>query len=114
MHFLHGSNDHAKYCAPAALDYVCPNGATEMSMPNERRKKEAKQMAYVNASRAAQGGLFDRLNAAVKSVGAAIERRRLFNRTFHELNQLSDRELTDLGIHRSSINQIALEAARGK
>jgi uncharacterized protein YjiS (DUF1127 family) len=77
------------------------------------KKDEAKQMAYVNTIRAAEGGIVDRLTLVVKSVKAAFERRRLYSQTLYELNGLNDRELADLGIHRSMIRDIAREAAYG-
>lgn len=38
---------------------------------------------------------------------------RVYSTTRNELNSLSDRELNDLGIHRSSIRSIAYQAAYG-
>ncbi|MGY9011961.1 MAG: DUF1127 domain-containing protein [Rhodobacterales bacterium] len=35
----------------------------------------------------------------------------MYRRTIQELSSLSTRELSDLGIHRSMIRQIALEAS---
>ncbi|SDF19973.1 DUF1127 domain-containing protein [Limimaricola pyoseonensis] len=43
---------------------------------------------------------------------AALERNRVYRQTQRELSLLSDRDLADLGLHRSQINQIAAEAAR--
>lgn len=71
-------------------------------------------MAYANTTRAGTAGITDWLNAAVKTVRDAIARRRLYIRTFRELNTLNDRELADLGIHRAMISVIAAEAANGK
>lgn len=71
-------------------------------------------MAYINASRAAHAGLMDRLADLVKSLREAYARRRVFKQTVRELNALSSRELADLGIHRTMITRIALEAAYGK
>lgn len=48
------------------------------------------------------------------SLGAALARRRVYNRTLEELRGLTDRELADLGISRFSIAQVAREAAYGK
>jgi uncharacterized protein YjiS (DUF1127 family) len=79
-----------------------------------RSQDEAKQMAYVNSTRAASGSIADRLTAAVATVKSALVRRRMFSQTFRELNGLTERELSDLGIHRSMIRQIAAEAAYGK
>ena len=39
-----------------------------------------------------------------------FEKRRMYRRTIQELSSLSTRELSDLGIHRSMIRQIALGA----
>ena len=70
-------------------------------------------MSYATASRAvnvgrpAAGGLFNQL-------GAALARRKLYSRTLSELRQLSDRELSDLGISRLSITEVAREAAYGR
>ncbi len=71
-------------------------------------------MAYINASRAAHVTLADRFAALVKSVRESLRRRNVFLATKRELNQLSNRELADLGISRSMITRIALEAAYGK
>lgn len=71
-------------------------------------------MAYVNSSAASANGVFDRVTVALKSLRDAYERRRTFKRTLAELNSLSRRELADLGIERSMITRVALEAAYGK
>ena len=72
-------------------------------------------MAYVNTNtRAVNGGIAERLNAVVKSLKDGMNRRRVYNQTLRELYALTDRELADLGIHRSNIAQIAREAAYGK
>jgi len=71
-------------------------------------------MAYINTTRTAHVSLADRFAAALKSVKEAMHRRKLFMATKRELSQLSNRELTDLGISRSMITRIALEAAYGK
>ncbi|MFN3847410.1 MAG: DUF1127 domain-containing protein [Paracoccaceae bacterium] len=71
-------------------------------------------MAFVNASRATTYGIADRAAAFVKSFRAGLERRRVFKQTVRELQALSNRELADLGIHRSMITRVANEAAYGK
>ncbi|MDZ4136098.1 MAG: DUF1127 domain-containing protein [Paracoccaceae bacterium] len=53
------------------------------------------------------------MSALVKTVKEAVRRRRVYTQTVRELNALSSRELNDLGIHRSMITRIALEAAYG-
>lgn len=70
-------------------------------------------MAYVNSTRIAHNGFADRLNAVVASVKTAMQRRRIYAQTVRELNNLTTRELADLGIAASQINAIAKEAAYG-
>lgn len=71
-------------------------------------------MAYVNSSRAASYGIADRAAAIVKTIRVGLERRRVFKQTVRELQALSNRELADLGIHRTMITRVANEAAYGK
>ncbi len=68
-------------------------------------------MAYVNSSRSAQVSFYDRFAAVVKVVSDLIERRRVYNQTLFELNNLSDRDLSDLGLSRSTLAEVAREAA---
>lgn len=71
-------------------------------------------MAYVNASRLGAVGLVDRAAALARSIRVGLERRRVFKQTVRELQALSNRELADLGIHRTMITRVATEAAYGK
>jgi uncharacterized protein YjiS (DUF1127 family) len=71
-------------------------------------------MAYVNSTRATTVSLSDRFGSLVAGVKAALARRRVYDQTVRELAALSDRDLTDLGISRSVIAQVASEAAYGK
>ncbi len=71
-------------------------------------------MAYVNSADLARKGLADRFTALSDAVATRIAQRRTYLRTVAELNSLSDRDLTDLGISRLGIPEIAHEAAYGK
>ncbi len=68
-------------------------------------------MAYMNSTRSAQVSFFDRFAALMVGVKDLIARRRVFNQTLFELNQLSDRDLSDLGLSRANIADVAREAA---
>ena len=70
-------------------------------------------MAYVNTTRVAQKGLLDRLSVLKDAVVNAVHQRRIYSQTVAELNALTDRELSDLGIARTTIREIAHEAAYG-
>ena len=71
-------------------------------------------MAYVNSTPIARKGFADRLFSLKDFVLTAIRQRRIYERTVSELNNLSDRELMDLGISRFSIPELARESAYGK
>jgi len=72
------------------------------------------QMAFANSTQSARLGLADRFASLLADLGEARQRRKVYRQTLRELNVLSTRELTDLGIHRSMITRVALEAAYGK
>ncbi|NPD15153.1 DUF1127 domain-containing protein [Xinfangfangia sp. D13-10-4-6] len=70
-------------------------------------------MAYVNTSRAAIARP-SLIGDVVEAIRNAVARRKLYLRTLEELRALSDRDLSDLGMSRSMINEVAREAAYGK
>lgn len=68
-------------------------------------------MAYVADIRIGGTPLTQRFADMRAAFATAREQRRVYNTTFNELNSLTDRDLTDLGIARSNIAAIAHEAA---
>lgn len=68
-------------------------------------------MAYMTSTRSVQMSFSGRFAALVMAVKDLIARRRIFNQTLFELGQLSDRDLSDLGLNRASISDVAREAA---
>lgn len=70
-------------------------------------------MAYMNTTRAADYGLRARFSALTANFGERVARYRLYRQTLGELSALSNRELSDLGISRSQITSIAMDAAYG-
>lgn len=68
-------------------------------------------MAYVSSDRVLHTGFAGVFATAVASVKAAMERRAEFTRTLRELEHLTDRDLADLGVHRSQIVDIARQSA---
>ncbi|MCB2129581.1 MAG: DUF1127 domain-containing protein [Rhodobacteraceae bacterium] len=71
-------------------------------------------MTYAAIARGVEAGLMDRVSALFTALRERRERFKMYRRTVSELAVLSDRELLDLGLHRSMIETIALEAAYGK
>lgn len=71
-------------------------------------------MADLNATRIAPLGLGDRVVAVVASIRDAVRRRAVYRQTLRELNALTERDLSDLGLHKSMIHHVAREAAYGK
>ncbi|MEZ5778225.1 MAG: DUF1127 domain-containing protein [Paracoccaceae bacterium] len=71
-------------------------------------------MAYTSMTRGAEFGLVDRITGFFAKLRDSRLRYKMYRQTVNELSALNDRELNDLGLHRSGINAIALEAAYGK
>ncbi|MFN2306763.1 MAG: DUF1127 domain-containing protein, partial [Paracoccaceae bacterium] len=70
-------------------------------------------MAYAN-TRTAGTSLAERFGTMMSRISDYKAKRRVYHTTLRELDMLSKRELNDLGINRSDIQSIALEAAYGK
>lgn len=71
-------------------------------------------MAYVTDTRGLGTSIGQRFTEFRATILDRMTRAKLFRTTSAELNNLSDRDLADLGIARSSIKSIAMEAAYGK
>ncbi len=71
-------------------------------------------MAFASESYTQDAGLRGRFAALTKEISERLARRRVYQQTLRELSALSNRDLTDLGLHRSMITQVAHEAAYGK
>ncbi|SFI71504.1 DUF1127 domain-containing protein [Celeribacter neptunius] len=73
-------------------------------------------MATFNQHLAARPSLFDGLNARFNALRSAVQhglaQRAEANRVFAELAVMTDAELSDIGISRNSIRDIAREAGR--
>lgn len=67
-------------------------------------------MAYVN-SRSASLGFFGRLAVLFGQLQEAASRRATYRRTVDALSAMTDRELSDIGIARASITDVARETA---
>lgn len=83
------------------------------SIANERWQRQ-NEMAYAHSNTTTQGGFFERIGRFYSALKDARHRQALFITTRIELSNLTDRELQDLGIHRSMITRIAREAAYQK
>jgi uncharacterized protein YjiS (DUF1127 family) len=90
--------------------HLNPNDARQSRRTN---KRQGTTMAF--STETLRGpGLLSGLRDSVARLLEALQRRRVYNRTFAELNRLSTRELEDLGISRCMISRLAHEAAYGK
>ena len=70
-------------------------------------------MAFLTDTFSAQGTLGDNFAAFVANIKEARTKRAVYKQTFNELANLSNRELADLGMHRSAIRRIAYETDYG-
>lgn len=71
-------------------------------------------MAYVSSNRTTTTSLSARFAEIAKQGLEAYGAWRLYKRTLAELQELSVRELTDLGLNRSMLRRAAFDAVYGK
>jgi len=69
-------------------------------------------MAYMNTTTAAHPSVFAQLGAILEGVATRYKQHRLYRATFDELSALSNRELSDLGLSRSDLRRVSIEASR--
>lgn len=65
--------------------------------------------SYLNTQ--AQGALSARFSGLLDTLRARAARRKVYFQTLNELALLSDRDLADLGLHRSELKRVAWQAA---
>jgi uncharacterized protein YjiS (DUF1127 family) len=70
-------------------------------------------MTYVTSTRATGLSIAQRFADIRTRMADAAAKRKIYRTTVAELDGLGDRDLLDLGIHRSMIRSIAHEAAYG-
>lgn len=70
-------------------------------------------MAFITETRTHGITLVQRFTVLLENVAAARAQRKVYTTTVDELDNLSNRELADLGLTRASIKSIAYEAAYG-
>ncbi|PSL18539.1 DUF1127 domain-containing protein [Shimia abyssi] len=70
-------------------------------------------MAHVNVSNSFDVPFFDRLKGYVDRLQEARALRRMYKETYAELDALTERELSDIGIGRGEIARIASEHVYG-
>ena len=70
-------------------------------------------MAFITETRTHGITLVQRFTVLLENIAAARAQRKVYTTTVDELDNLSNRELADLGLTRASIKSIAYEAAYG-
>jgi uncharacterized protein YjiS (DUF1127 family) len=68
-------------------------------------------MAYITGTAAPSFGLAEKFAALRARMREARRTRAIYRQTLEELSQLSERDLADLGLHRSQIRTVAQQAA---
>lgn len=68
-------------------------------------------MAFASDNRASTFALGDRFSALIAAFSDARAKRKVYNETMRELNALTNKELADIGLNRSMIKSVALDAA---
>ena len=67
-------------------------------------------MAIMETTRGRTSDFGDWLRSAWSEFREDLERRRVYNETYAQLNALSDRDLSDIGVSRLQIGDIARDA----
>jgi len=70
-------------------------------------------MAFATEIHGVNADITGRISAVLKSAKLRFANYRVYRKTIAELSTLSSRELDDLGLSRSMIKRVALEAAYG-
>ena len=91
--------------------YTHIHGVGGTSLPFTNPAAQEANMATVSDFIPSAAPLKNRFETMVASFIEGAQRRKVYRTTFNELQNLSNRELSDLGIGRSEIRRIALEAA---
>lgn len=68
-------------------------------------------MTFVDGLQRFEASLVGRVRASFDVARRQYQKRETYNRTYAELNALTERELEDLGMARADIGQVAREAA---
>lgn len=70
-------------------------------------------MAFIDDIRGFEASLLQQLRTSLEQARLRARKRRKFNRTCDELDKLTDRQLSDLGIARCDIARVARAASDG-
>ena len=70
-------------------------------------------MAFATDTRSVTATLGERISMVRAAMADRYAKYQVFRTTVSELSNLSDRDLADLGIHRTEIGEIARNAANG-
>lgn len=109
MHQVHNGLYTLPGCSFRTPAYVpCNATKTGPQRPTEKRFK----MAYATHTQDVAVSFADRIVALRDTFAEYSQKRAIYRRTINELGALSNRELADLGLSRSGIRRVALEAAQ--
>ena len=72
------------------------------------------QMALAIEHHGIEIGLGEKISGAVRNLFRRYTQARVYRTTFVELSNLSNRDLADLGFHRSMLKSVAQKAAYGE
>ncbi|SPJ23898.1 hypothetical protein PAA8504_01717 [Palleronia abyssalis] len=89
------------------LPHLTPNAGD-----NRHANRKTMTMTTLNTT-TIHGHTEGRFDGIRRDLRTRFEAWKVFRQTRRELNELSDRELADLGLHRSGITAVAREAAYG-
>ena len=115
MLFLHSSISPEAIVQPQQQAHVSPNGerAIRPRLPTLDRWKNEMAVLVLNQGNVRKEAGNGRIAKFVADMRDNMARRSVYRQTMRELNELSDRDLSDLGMCRANIRSVAYEAAWG-
>jgi uncharacterized protein YjiS (DUF1127 family) len=114
MQMLHGSIVCGRDCASAAKSYVRLRNANRLTRkPAVGRKRRGNVMSYTTNTAAQRPGIMHAAMNAFEGARTRMAQRRAYRQTVNALSQLTNHELDDLGLSRSTIQSDAWQAVYG-
>lgn len=108
MHLLHSSIDNVAYCAIAAFAYFQSQASAGLN--RQQQVLRMTDMAVATNTSVLKGTHASGFASVIEAAKTRITRYRLYRQTVNELSSLSNRELADLGLNRSMIRSLAVQA----
>ena len=111
MQMLHSGISSLMIVQPQKKYNIHFNEGQHRPPPSCSENERDTVMAYTADNHALGFGIVARFHTVLENYKSASAKRKIYRRTVAELNELTNADLADIGISRSMIKRIAIEAA---